>query len=120
MKALNRICYHSDFNWFANFKQAIVSASALPISIIIVGVGTADFSAMEELDGDTVRLSSRGRVAARDIVQFVELNRFQGQSSKVELAKEVLAEIPDQLVGYMKSANITPLNATAPPLPPTV
>lgn len=27
------------------------------------------FAAMEELDGDTVRLSSRGRYAERDIVQ---------------------------------------------------
>jgi len=47
-----------------------VSASNLPLSIIIVGVGNADFEAMEELDGDTVRLTAPdGRVAARDIVQ---------------------------------------------------
>jgi Copine len=40
------------------------------LSIIIVGVGNADFEAMEELDGDTVRLTAPdGRVAARDIVQ---------------------------------------------------
>jgi hypothetical protein len=47
-----------------------VSASTLPLSIIIVGVGNADFDAMEELDGDTVRLTAPdGRVASRDIVQ---------------------------------------------------
>lgn len=34
-------------------------------------VGGADFEAMEELDGDAVRLSSNGRFAERDIVQFV-------------------------------------------------
>ena len=32
-----------------------MAASHLPLSIIIVGVGGADFEAMEELDGDTVR-----------------------------------------------------------------
>uniref|UniRef100_A0A8C9MQL8 Copine family member 9 n=1 Tax=Serinus canaria TaxID=9135 RepID=A0A8C9MQL8_SERCA len=50
-------------------KEAIVTASSLPMSIIIVGVGPAEFEAMEELDGDEVRLSSRGRYAERDIVQ---------------------------------------------------
>ena len=33
-------------------KQAVVAASGLPMSIIIVGVGTADFQMMEELDSD--------------------------------------------------------------------
>ena len=42
-----------------------------------MGVGTADFEAMEELDGDTVRLTAPdGRVAARDIVQFVPFRNF--------------------------------------------
>ncbi|KAL1420742.1 hypothetical protein MTO96_004475 [Rhipicephalus appendiculatus] len=51
--------------------EAIVQASSLPMSIIIVGVGNADFSAMEVLDGDVAQLSSDGRRADRDIVQFV-------------------------------------------------
>ena len=33
-------------------KQAVVAASGLPMSIIIVGVGEADFKMMEELDSD--------------------------------------------------------------------
>lgn len=41
------------------------------MSIIIIGVGGADFESMEELDGDSVRVSFNGRQAARDIVQFV-------------------------------------------------
>ena len=42
----------------------------LPLSIIIVGVGQADFDAMEELDGDKVPLTNqRGQRAQRDIVQ---------------------------------------------------
>ena len=39
------------------------------MSIIIVGVGPADFAAMDELDSDDRRLSSHGRYAERDIVQ---------------------------------------------------
>ena len=33
-------------------KQAIIAASRLPMSIIIVGVGSANFDAMNELDSD--------------------------------------------------------------------
>ena len=32
--------------------RAIIHASRLPMSIIIVGVGSANFSAMNELDAD--------------------------------------------------------------------
>ncbi len=33
-------------------KRAIIRASRLPMSIIIVGVGNANFSSMKELDSD--------------------------------------------------------------------
>lgn len=33
-------------------RDAIVEASDLPMSIIIIGVGSADFSAMDRLDSD--------------------------------------------------------------------
>jgi hypothetical protein len=33
-------------------KSALVDLSGLPCSVIIVGVGNADFSSMDELDGD--------------------------------------------------------------------
>ena len=93
-------------------KHAIVSACQLPMSLIIVGVGNEDFEAMEELDGDKKKLRAPGgRVASRDIVQFVELRRFLSPGnvwSKEMLAKEVLAEIPDQFVGWMKSRGIMP------------
>ncbi len=36
----------------ADTKRAIIAASRLPMSIIIVGVGGANFSAMDELDSD--------------------------------------------------------------------
>jgi len=53
-------------------KDTIFELSHLPCSVIIVGVGNADFSAMEELDGDGGRLhNTRGQPCPRDIVQFV-------------------------------------------------
>ncbi|NXW40485.1 CPNE9 protein, partial [Nyctiprogne leucopyga] len=97
-------------------KEAIVAASALPMSIIIVGVGPAEFEAMEELDGDEVRVSSRGRYAERDIVQFVPFRDYVDDSgnqvlSMARLAKDVLAEIPEQLLSYMKTRDIKPRRA---------
>ncbi|NXX22186.1 CPNE9 protein, partial [Podargus strigoides] len=97
-------------------KEAIVTASSLPMSIIIVGVGPAEFEAMEELDGDEVRVSSRGRYAERDIVQFVPFRDYVDDSgnqvlSMARLAKDVLAEIPEQLLSYMKTRDIKPRRA---------
>ncbi|XP_068758761.1 copine-8-like isoform X2 [Montipora capricornis] len=91
-------------------KEAIVTAASLPVSIIIVGVGPAEFDAMEELDGDTVRLSSRGRYAERDIVQFVPFRDFQRHGYLVQdlLSKEVLAEVPGQLLSFMTKHEIKP------------
>ncbi|CAN8032545.1 unnamed protein product [Ixodes persulcatus] len=98
----------------AHTKDAIVRASALPMSIIIVGVGNADFGAMNELDGDNVRITSQGHVAERDIVQFVAFRDFLGNQNPVEskarLAKEVLAEVPNQLVAYMEKRGFRPGN----------
>ena len=77
----------------------LIQASVLPISVVIVGVGNADFTNMQKLDGDQQRLSSKGLVAQRDIVQFVPFRDFQLNGDL--LAKEVLAEIPNQVVQYM-------------------
>ena len=37
---------------FDQTVDALVQASSLPLSVVIVGIGNADFSAMEQLDGD--------------------------------------------------------------------
>ena len=53
----------------AQTKQLIVQLSELPCSVIIVGVGNADFGQMEDLDGDGGLLrDSTGRQARRDVV----------------------------------------------------
>ena len=51
--------------------DAIVDASQLPLSIIIVGVGNDKFDKMDKLDSDDKLLESGSKTAARDIVQFV-------------------------------------------------
>ena len=87
----------TDFN---ETKEALINASSLPMSVIIVGVGDEDFSAMDILDGDKKGLSHKGRKAERDIVQFVELSKFlspTGGWSKEALARAVLAEVPGQV-----------------------
>ncbi|KAI9144387.1 copine-1 isoform c [Paraphysoderma sedebokerense] len=91
-------------------KECIVSASDLPLSIVIVGVGNAEFQSMDELDSDREMLMDRnGKRAVRDIVQFVPFRQFQDPVYGPELlAREVLAEIPNQVVGYMKSKGIKP------------
>ncbi|XP_043964141.1 copine-8 isoform X1 [Gambusia affinis] len=107
----------------AQTKESIVNASCLPMSIIIVGVGPAEFDAMVELDGDEVRISSRGRFAERDIVQFVPFRDYVDRSgnhilSMARLAKDVLAEIPDQFLSYMRTRGIKPSPAPPPYTPP--
>lgn len=66
----------------ADTREAIVRASHLPMSIIIVGVGNADFTDMQTLDGDDgVLRSLRGEPALRDIVQFVPFRELKSVSA---------------------------------------
>ncbi|KGN56325.1 protein BONZAI 1 isoform X2 [Cucumis sativus] len=87
-------------------KDALVKASDLPLSILIVGVGGADFKEMEVLDADKgERLeSTTGRVASRDIVQFVPFRDVQG----VSMVQALLAEIPHQFLTYVRSRDVQP------------
>lgn len=89
--------------------NAIIEATAQPLSILIVGVGAADFAMMEQLDGDNGALRSGSRTAQRDIVQFVP---FRKNAATAEiLAEQLLAEIPGQLLSYMKKNNLQPPKA---------
>ncbi|KAF3622661.1 Protein BONZAI 3 [Capsicum annuum] len=93
--------------------DALVRASDLPLSILIVGVGGADFSQMEVLDADNgQRLeSSTGRVATRDIVQFVPMREVhRGQISVVQA---LLEELPGQFLTFMRCRDIRPPNISA-------
>uniref|UniRef100_A0A6Q2YHF1 Copine-3 n=1 Tax=Esox lucius TaxID=8010 RepID=A0A6Q2YHF1_ESOLU len=90
--------------------SAIVNASRLPMSIIIIGVGRADFTAMDILDGDDGRLRApTGEMAARDIVQFVPFRKFQN-APREALAQSVLAELPGQVESYFRIQKLNPPN----------
>uniref|UniRef100_A0A8C4R4X9 Copine II n=1 Tax=Eptatretus burgeri TaxID=7764 RepID=A0A8C4R4X9_EPTBU len=89
-------------------RTAVVRAARLPLSIIVVGLGAADFSTMEELDGDEDGLTApSGERASRDIVQFVPFRNFYN-APKAELAKSILAELPEQVVSYFRQRNLAP------------
>eukprot|EP01120_Amphizonella_sp_Union-15-10_P003906 TRINITY_DN1435_c0_g1_i1.p1 TRINITY_DN1435_c0_g1~~TRINITY_DN1435_c0_g1_i1.p1 ORF type:complete len:384 (+),score=83.86 TRINITY_DN1435_c0_g1_i1:34-1152(+) len=87
----------------------IIRASHLPMSIVIVGVGNANFGMMEELDSDDSLLKGKGGLTAeRDIVQFVPFRNYTNQHYS-RLAADTLAEIPGQFMAYMKKHGIKPL-----------
>ena len=86
--------------------DALVDASFEPLSIIIIGIGDADFKKMEILNGDAVPLvSSKGKKRTRNLVQFFPFSKFQNDENK--LSVKVLEEIPKQIVDYY---NINKLN----------
>lgn len=85
-------------------KDLICQLATFPVSIIICGVGQADFSAMIELDGDDGGLkNSNSQPCSRDIVQFVEFNKAVAQG---ELAEQVLKEVPNQVCSYMQKNSV--------------
>ncbi|XP_076805584.1 copine-9-like [Clavelina lepadiformis] len=88
-------------------REIIVKVATLPISIVIVGVGNEDFTNMNELDGDHIRVTHDGYKAVRDIVQFVNLQDYIFGSyneviSEVRLQDEMMFEVPGQVEAYME------------------
>uniref|UniRef100_A0A1I7UCZ7 Nicotinic receptor-associated protein 1 n=1 Tax=Caenorhabditis tropicalis TaxID=1561998 RepID=A0A1I7UCZ7_9PELO len=105
--------------------NTVISASGLPLSIIIIGVGNEDFERMHELDSDDSLLQQDSRIAQRDIVQFVTMRNFMNRNAvesgyldtdsvMESLAREVLYEVPAQLTGYMKQRGFTPRTSDNP------
>ena len=85
----------------------LIEASRLPLSVIIIGIGNADFKKMEILDGDKVPLtSSKGKKRMRDLVQFVPFSKFRNNEER--LSMEVLAEIPRQIIEYYQFNDLNP------------
>jgi len=94
-------------NDFEATKEALVKASGLPLSIVVVGVGNADFGNMVQLDSDFEVLLGGGKLAVRDILQFVQFSKYRDRHYSI-LAKETLAEIPEQLLSFMKLKEFIP------------
>ena len=71
---------------------------------------------MEELDDDDCQMiDSKGRKTSRDLVQFVEFRKFRNNG--VELAREVLEELPRQVEEYYQIINASPMQFPPPPPP---
>jgi hypothetical protein len=68
---------------------SLQQVSDAPLSVVIVGVGDADFSSMEFLDDSS-------KPGQRDIAQFVQFNKHQ--TSSADLTSVTLHEIPKQYV----------------------
>uniref|UniRef100_A0A7S4RD51 C2 domain-containing protein n=1 Tax=Ditylum brightwellii TaxID=49249 RepID=A0A7S4RD51_9STRA len=84
----------TDVNKAANAIRTVCDS---PLSIVIIGIGDADFRGMNYLDD---------MQADRDIVQFVPFNQYR--HDKHALSAATLSEIPDQLVGYFLKHGIHP------------
>eukprot|EP00801_Mesodinium_rubrum_P002589 Mrub_02589.p1 GENE.Mrub_02589~~Mrub_02589.p1 ORF type:complete len:535 (-),score=52.82 Mrub_02589:67-1443(-) len=86
----------------------IVKSSYLPISIVIVGVGDADFENMDILDSDENKLKcpKTKKVQLRDNVQFVPYLEYMNDFEK--LKREVLLELPDQIEQYYSYKKLNP------------
>ena len=61
---------------------------------------------MNRLDGDNGLFNSKGQKARRDIVQFVPFREVKYNPDY--LAKQLLAELPDQVVQYFLGMNSPP------------
>jgi len=85
----------------------IVEGSELPLSIVIIGIGKANFDIMKNLDSDNSYLIDyKGRKAARDIVQFVPFSKYENNLN--DLAEAIYEEIPKQIVNYFMLRKIKP------------
>lgn len=109
----------TDYN--RTIEKIIEASYTAPLSIIIIGVGNADFRKMEALDADNQLLTTADgrRVAARDIVQFVPFRDY-AHVPPDRLASAVLAEMPQNIVDYFISSRSPPIMpGRAPMLPAT-
>ena len=90
-----------------NTINALVEGSFEPLSVIIVGIGNADFAKMVILDGNDNPLISQYNIKwMRDLVQFVPFNKFENDEAKFN--KEILDEISRQIIEFYNVNNYTP------------
>lgn len=81
-------------------KASIVEASNYPISIVIIGVGTADFDQLEKLDSKV-----KGRKF--DNIQFVNGHEYiHKKNAEKKIAEEAFQELPKQYE-YIKKHYMT-------------
>lgn len=87
--------------------KAIVDCSALPMSILILGVGNGPWDGMKRLDSDDGVLRAKtGEPAKRDIVSFVAFNEVKQNDYK--LGEKLLKPLPAQINHYYQSIGRVP------------
>ena len=89
--------------------EAVIEASYLPFSLIIIGIGDGDFTKMMKFDINAIP-SNKKRIL-RDFVKFVIFNAYKHNIS--ELQKKVFEDIPNQMVEYYNKIKINPNQLTA-------
>lgn len=80
--------------------RELIRLSALPLSIVIIGVGSEDFGRMYQLDSSKGLLRRGVEFAKRPFIQFIPYQQFKGDLSA--LAEKVLGNIPDQVISYIE------------------
>ena len=75
-----------------NTIDALVEASSLPLSVIIIGIGNENLQAMKELDGVFKPLiSPNGTKGMRDLVKLALFDEYKYVHNN--LAKQVLEKL---------------------------
>eukprot|EP01060_Flectonema_neradi_P022752 TRINITY_DN3097_c0_g1_i3.p1 TRINITY_DN3097_c0_g1~~TRINITY_DN3097_c0_g1_i3.p1 ORF type:complete len:432 (+),score=84.85 TRINITY_DN3097_c0_g1_i3:1122-2417(+) len=87
--------------------DAIVDASSLPMSILIVGIGDVNamglktFDKMDQLDESQLRSVITGRVSQRDVVNFIAFDSYKNTSAN-DFARGALAEVPRHFLSWVQ------------------
>jgi hypothetical protein len=89
---------------FDKTRAELIKLSSLPISVIIVGVGSEEFAKMRSLDDCEGAMLHRGNeIAVRRFVQFAEFASFATESGQIDLAglnATLLGALPEQILSY--------------------
>lgn len=90
-----------DLSDFLETCDILIDCSRLPLSLIIVGLGSGDFTFMQKLDDNDMQMTNaQGQKTERDLVRFVQFATAK-QNPKI-LKEEVIKELPRQIVEYCR------------------
>ncbi|XP_077982927.1 copine-8-like [Glandiceps talaboti] len=99
-----------DVNSLAAARDAILQVENLPISTVLVNVGTCDSSVQKEMASLENGKSSGEEV--KDVVHCVQVNKFIDQdghvTSQTRLAREVFRQFPDDFMTWVSRNNVMP------------
>jgi GAF domain-containing protein len=94
--------------------EELIAAADVPIAIIIVGIGNADFSFLRDLPFEVMqaRLASTKKttqeIETRMVVRFAHFSNCSTPEEQSACAFEALNEIPQEVVGFYRDAGTKP------------